>query len=493
MATKYKVGGKYIVAFFDEHRERHRIRTGVGDKGAAEEIKRKIEALHGLRVSHRLPDGDLAKWVETCPSELRRQLVKEGLIDQSHRQLGELVDDFERHLSEKGGTPGHVEKTKNRLQAIIDGCGFAAVADIDGAKLQRWLAEQREAADPKSRRGFGRATSNKYLAATKQFTKWLVRERVLYADPLVHLRPLNARTDRQDRMALDAKQVGTLLSKTAKAGEAHQMTGADRALLYRLAIETGLRASEIRSLTRASFDLSGDGPTVTIRAAHAKNGRDDTLPLRPETAALLRDHLKHKAPAAPAFGLPRPELLAKMLRKDAEAARVPTTDDTGRRLDFHSLRHTTGTLLAASGAHPKVIQRLMRHGSIELTMDRYTKAFRSDEAAAVANLPDFTTPAESQQAQATGTYDTKGETPDTQREQNRERAPRAKGQQAAPTGALEQDGQASNSHVSGSKMRQLASTGAKKGNADDWTRTSDPGLMNPLLYQLSYVGQDTTS
>ena len=25
-------------------------------------------------------------------------------------------------------------------------------------------------------------------------------------------------------------------------------------------------------------------------------------------------------------------------------------------------------------------------------------------------------------------------------------------------------------------------------NADDWTRTSDPGLMNPLLYQLSYVG-----
>lgn len=24
-------------------------------------------------------------------------------------------------------------------------------------------------------------------------------------------------------------------------------------------------------------------------------------------------------------------------------------------------------------------------------------------------------------------------------------------------------------------------------NGDDWTRTSDPGLMNPLLYQLSYV------
>jgi len=36
----------------------------------------------------------------------------------------------------------------------------------------------------------------------------------------------------------------------------------------------------------------------------------------------------------------------------------------------------------AAGGHPKVIQRVMRHGTVTLTMDRYTHVFKGDEAAA---------------------------------------------------------------------------------------------------------------
>ncbi|MHC4114146.1 MAG: tyrosine-type recombinase/integrase [Planctomycetota bacterium] len=67
--------------------------------------------------------------------------------------------------------------------------------------------------------------------------------------------------------------------------------------------------------------------------------------------------------------------------------------DNGRgRIDFHALRHSTGSLLAASGAHPKVIQSIMRHSDINLTMLRYTHIFKGQESQAVENLPDFTNP-----------------------------------------------------------------------------------------------------
>lgn len=46
---------------------------------------------------------------------------------------------------------------------------------------------------------------------------------------------------------------------------------ARRAMLYLLAVETGLRQNELRSLTRSSFALDADEPTVTIQAAYAKN------------------------------------------------------------------------------------------------------------------------------------------------------------------------------------------------------------------------------
>ena len=53
------------------------------------------------------------------------------------------------------------------------------------------------------------------------------------------------------------------------------------------------------------------------------------------------------------------------------------------------MRHTFGSLLAASGVHPKLAQELMRHSDINLTMSRYTHVFSGQEANAVAKLPDF--------------------------------------------------------------------------------------------------------
>ncbi len=93
-----------------------------------------------------------------------------------------------------------------------------------------------------------------------------------------------------------------------------------------------------------------------------------------------------------------------MLRVDLGPAGIEYVDDAGRFADFHSLRHTTGSLLAASGAHPKVAQLILRHSDINLTMLRYTHVLRGQESEAINNLPDLSAPPQGQQ-KATGTDD----------------------------------------------------------------------------------------
>ena len=73
---------------------------------------------------------------------------------------------------------------------------------------------------------------------------------------------------------------------------------------------------------------------------------------------------------------------------------------------FSALRYQTGTLLAASGVHPKVAQKIMRHRDINLTMSRYTHTLSGQEAKAKAGLPDLSLPSiEAQKNIATGTDD----------------------------------------------------------------------------------------
>lgn len=125
------------------------------------------------------------------------------------------------------------------------------------------------------------------------------------------------------------------------------------------------------------------------------------LPLRKDTAAELQAFVAGKMPSVAVFDY-IPKDTSKMLQADLKAADISYVDDAGRYVDFHSLRHTTGSLLAASGVHPKVAQQIMRHGDINLTMSRYTHVFSGQESEAIARLPDLSAPSSGKQ-RATGT------------------------------------------------------------------------------------------
>jgi len=185
------------------------------------------------------------------------------------------------------------------------------------------------------------------------------------------------------------------------------MTGSERAMLYELAIQTGLRSNELRSLKRSNLSLDNDSPFVTCEARSTKNRRKCRQYVRPSLAVSLRKHVARKSPEATVFTLPPNWQMAAMVREDLKAARVAYLDAAKNapqklanrqadqflleetadgHLDFHALRHTCGAWLARMEAHPKTIQAVMRHSSITLTMDRYGHLFPGQEAEAVARL-----------------------------------------------------------------------------------------------------------
>lgn len=74
---------------------------------------------------------------------------------------------------------------------------------------------------------------------------------------------------------------------------------------------------------------------------------------------------------------------------DLVAAGIAKTDERGRTVDLHCLRHTFGPHLAMAGVTPRVAMAAMRHSSIQLTMNVYTDPTLLDVAGAITQLPEF--------------------------------------------------------------------------------------------------------
>ncbi|MCZ6851587.1 MAG: tyrosine-type recombinase/integrase [Planctomycetota bacterium] len=244
---------------------------------------------------------------------------------------------------------------------VIEGCRFTFWADITPSKVEAYLKRRRDGNGKK--RGISAQTSNYYLQAVKQFCGWMVSDGRASESPITHLKALNARTDRRhERRALTVDELGLLLRAAQSGPERFGMTGPDRAMLYRLAVESGLRRGELASLMRSSFDLDGSEPTATVEAAHSKRRREDVQPLPQELADALREHLTSDMPDEPAFNMPARRDNAIMFRADLDAAGIPYRDDAGRVADFHALRHTFISNLVRArgpsqdGAEPRTAQ-----------------------------------------------------------------------------------------------------------------------------------------
>ena len=83
---------------------------------------------------------------------------------------------------------------------------------------------------------------------------------------------------------------------------------------------------------------------------------------RPEDWLFASVHAKGRLPMWPDM------ILKRWIRPAAQRAGIH------RRIGWHTFRHTYSTLLKANGEDVKVVQELLRHANIKITMDTYTQA-----------------------------------------------------------------------------------------------------------------------
>jgi integrase/recombinase XerD len=377
------VSRKWYLEFKDHH-DRTRRLAGFTDKGQTSELGRRVERLVTQRILDEAPSASMLRWLEHLPPSISDRLASLDLIDSvqhaARKPLDMHIEDFRTSLVAKGVTGRHVELVTGRIRRVRRDCGFTHLSDIDAGEVELYLHTRRQG-------GLSNRTSNFYLQAVKQFCRWLVREERLSRSPVDRLDPVNARIDqRRARRALTAMELADLLKATADAPTRYGLSGPERALLYRLAVCTGLRRGELASLTPSSFEF-GNSPTVVVAASYSKRRRRDTLPLRADLAAILREHVEHLLSTEPILSVPSRHKTAEMIRADLRAASIPSKGADGRVVDFHALRHTFITNLARSGVHPKVAQTLARHCTISLTLDHYTHLDEDAGREAVEQIP----------------------------------------------------------------------------------------------------------
>lgn len=346
--TRRTDNGPWIADFYDSNGIRQRVSTKTKNKTAAQKIydQLKLDA-----VANRF-----------------------GVQFTSKSNLLELVDEYIAYLGQTADI--HQTNTAHRIKRIINTAGWTNPRQITQYKVETIVRELKNERPSKADQNLSLQTQSHYLAAIKAFTVWLVDVRKsLPVDPLSAVKKPSAQTDRR------------LVRRFLTQAEWEWLSRTENAPLYATAIQTGYRASELLALTPASLKRD----YLELPAKFTKNKKTARQHITLELAEMLRGKLP--------FQVQADGKLAALLRNDLASARwmameigplprgfLEPKDAEGRVLDFHSLRHTCGSWLAMAGVSPKVIQSVMRHSTITLTLDRYGHLFPGAERDAAAVL-----------------------------------------------------------------------------------------------------------
>ncbi len=366
MASFRKRGKVWYYRFVDADGQKQE-QKGCSDRRVTEEIARAAES-SAARIRSRLDDPKVV-----------------AIRHHDARPLGGHIDDWHAYMLAKGSTPKHADLSRNRTRRVTDLARVDRISALAPSRIQAALKEIRDG-------GLSLRSLHHYTRAIKEFSRWLWKDGRASENGLAHLTSPNPDQDRRhERRALSPEELVRLLRAAQGGRIVCKLTGPDRAALYLVALGTGFRANELRHLTPDAFDLDGDPPTITVKAAYSKHRRDDVQPIRTELADSLRAWLADKPSGEQVFGNLTKNTV-DLIRHDLQTAGIPYCDDSGRYADFHSLRHSYVTALAMSSAPVKIVQSLARHSTPTLTLGVYAHVGLFDQSAALDALPDLSRP-----------------------------------------------------------------------------------------------------
>lgn len=233
--------------------------------------------------------------------------------------------------------------------------------EIDAPLISAFLDDLQE------HRGIAARSRNLRLTAIRSLFRYAAFELPAYAEQIQRVLaiPCKRSTHRQIGY-LTRPEVDALLA----APDQDTWPGRrDRAWLL-LALQTGLRLSELTGLTRQDVHL-GTGAYVHVIG---KGRKERCTPLTKQTAAVLQAWLREPARADAQVVFPNrgggrmsSDGIQYLLARHVETAREACASLRDKRVSPHVLRHTAAMELLQAGVDTAVIAMLLGHESVETT------------------------------------------------------------------------------------------------------------------------------
>ena len=340
----------------------------------------------GYRGSYFTPDGRRryvsAKTKTGCREKLRRVMsdADQGfLFDAGNQTVGEYIV----HWLEDFAKADLAQRTYHNYQLqirkhIIPAFGTMRLSKLDTPNIQAmYSAKLRDGLKPSSVR-YIHAVLHRALSKAVDL-RLIARNPAASADP--------PKVRQEEITPLDTDQTRVFLN--AAHGEKHEA-------LYVLSLTCGLRIGESLGLKWSDIDLEAGTLRVnrqlqrmrkegdksgTLVFSEPKNASRRTIDLPQRAIEALRNHRKT-------------QLEEKLRASSYEDSGFVFATSKGTPLDaqnivnrhfkpllkrtglpdkrWHDLRHTCATLLLGRGVHPKLVQHLLGHASITITLDLYS-------------------------------------------------------------------------------------------------------------------------
>ena len=257
--------------------------------------------------------------------QVARQLQQQP--EQPREQpLSVLAENWLDELKALGRTPKHVSSRERAVRIL----------GLDVPQINRQLGQRKDWSD---------RTVMKYVTSLRQFGGWCMENGHRNRNPMAGIKKPPRRTGRvYIRGSFTHEEAITLCTS--------DLISEDHREVYTVALSTGLRIGELRSLTKDNLKVINKRPSIHLRPNQVKNRFESSIPITQS----LYSSLSKKMIVLENF-----KRSAETLHKDIACVGISKCDSEGRVRDFHSLRATYCNLLLEAGISIPTTARLMRH------------------------------------------------------------------------------------------------------------------------------------
>ena len=188
------------------------------------------------------------------------KMIREGNLDpaiatkkiERSKSIAEHIAAYKVKMEAEGLSAGHIAYSIYDLNKLVKFGGLVNASEIDSKLMDRWVASLKVSGDAAS-------CINRRVGVTKAFLSWLLTFGGVSEFKLNRYAKQNeAGKAKRVSRALTAEEVVKLLAAAP----------AERRDIYKFALLTGFRRSEIASMTPANVDFSNK--TIHVKAIDAK-------------------------------------------------------------------------------------------------------------------------------------------------------------------------------------------------------------------------------